>query len=106
MCKEFIYLSSFLLVLSLGFPDAIADPVPAPWGSQTIGDDAPIGSADHDPGAQTFTVIGDGHDIWDAADDFRQASRGQAALRRDRAPRGRDDALAAAPGAVRRAQGR
>ena len=63
MYKKLIYLVSFLLVLGL-VPNASA------WTGVDIGDDPAIGSQTYDAATGTWTVKGDGHDIWDNADDF------------------------------------
>jgi hypothetical protein len=63
MSKKFICLISFVLLL--GFADNASA-----WTGQTIGNDLPLGSHSYDSGTGTFTVTGDGHDIWDNDDDF------------------------------------
>lgn len=44
---------------------------PINWGgSITVGDDLPLGRTDYFNCNQSYVIYGDGHDIWDAADDF------------------------------------
>ncbi|MBA7482721.1 hypothetical protein ES707_18215 [subsurface metagenome] len=67
MCKKFTYLLSFVLVLCLvGIASAA---LPAGWTSQDINTTG--GSADDING--TWTVSGDGADIWDSSDAFHYA---------------------------------
>jgi hypothetical protein len=67
--KQLICFTSFVLVPAL-VGSTRGDPVPHPWISQDIG--APIpGSADWNPAIGVLTITGNGHDIWDNADDFR-----------------------------------
>ncbi|MHC4641741.1 MAG: DUF1349 domain-containing protein, partial [Planctomycetota bacterium] len=70
MCKKLIFLMSFVLLLGI-VGSAGADPVPAPWVSEWIGDDTPIGSSDYTPAVPELAVTGAGHDIWDNQDDFQ-----------------------------------
>jgi len=67
MCRKLIFLVSFALVLGL-VGDALAA-IPAGWESQDIGTTG--GSADESNG--TWTVIGDGADIWGSSDAFHYA---------------------------------
>ena len=64
MCRKILCLVSFVLVLGLA-PNASA------WTGLDIGDDPAIGSQTYDAATGAWTVRGDGHDIWDNADDFR-----------------------------------
>jgi hypothetical protein len=66
--KQLIYIASFVLVLAL-VGSTGADPVPPPWISADIGTPIP-GSADWNPEDDSITITGNGHDIWDNADDF------------------------------------
>jgi predicted outer membrane repeat protein len=67
--KKMICFASLVLFLAL-VGSAAADPVPPPWDDMTIGNDLPVGSADYNPAVPSLQVTGDGHDIWDFADDF------------------------------------
>jgi len=64
MCKKLLYLVSFVLVLSL--VGSASATLPAGWLNQDIGTTG--GSADESGG--TWTIEGDGADIWDNADHF------------------------------------
>jgi len=68
MCRKLVLLVSFALVLSL-VGNALAA-LPAGWTSQDVGTPEP-GSADESNG--TWTITGNGHDIWDASDNFHYA---------------------------------
>jgi hypothetical protein len=63
MSKKLVCLISFVLLL--GFAGNASA-----WTGQTIGNDLPLGSHSYDSGTGTWTVTGDGHDIWDNDDDF------------------------------------
>ncbi|MBL7153920.1 MAG: hypothetical protein ISS79_09400, partial [Phycisphaerae bacterium] len=69
MCRILIYLS--FLVLLLVPAGSVSAALPPEWATQDIGDEGLAGSANELAG--TWTVVGSGHDIWDAADDFRFA---------------------------------
>jgi hypothetical protein len=68
MCKRLIYLSFLVLLVGLACKAGAAPP--PRMDEVTIGDDTPAGSSDYDEATQTLQVTGDGHDIWDTADDF------------------------------------
>ena len=61
MCKKSVYLISFILVLALAGNAW-------PWGSQTIGTQLVGNATENPPG--TWTVQGDGDDIWNTTDNF------------------------------------
>jgi len=61
MCKKSVYLISFILVLALAGNAW-------PWGSQTIGTQLVGNATENPPG--TWTVQGDGDDIWGTTDNF------------------------------------
>ena len=64
MYKNAIYvLSAVLLLVLTGSASA--------WTGVTVGDDTPLGSESYDAAMGTWTIEGDGHDIWDNSDDFR-----------------------------------
>ena len=62
MCKKFICLTTFVLLAGL-VGNASA------WHDQTIGTQL-AGSASYNAGTSTWTVTGDGDDIWNATDNF------------------------------------
>jgi len=63
MSQKLILLVPFLL---LALATGVFAALPAPWKSQDIGTTG--GSANESGG--TFTIIGDGADIWDSSDGF------------------------------------
>jgi len=63
MCKKLVYLISFVLVLGL------AANASAKIESVDVGGPALAGSSSYNAGTDTWTVIGDGSDIWGNADD-------------------------------------
>ncbi len=67
MSKKLIFLTSFVLVLALvsNAPSAL----PSEWRSQDVGDAMGTGGSASESGG-TWTVNGDGHDIWDNSDGF------------------------------------
>ncbi len=68
MCRKILCLVSFVLVLGLA-ANALAQPSTIPgWWNEDIG--VPLAGSATKTG-DTFTITGNGHDIWDAADDFR-----------------------------------
>jgi hypothetical protein len=68
MCRKILCLVSFVLVLGLA-ANALGQASTIPgWWNEDIG--VPLAGSATKTG-DTFTVTGNGHDIWDAADDFR-----------------------------------
>jgi len=67
MCKELVWMACAVLVLSL--VGTVSAQLPAGWQSQDIGTTG--GSARESNG--TFTIIGDGVDIWGSSDGFHYA---------------------------------
>ena len=67
MCRKFLCLVSFVLVLGLASNTFAA--VPAPWDHQDIGAVSIAGDAFY-TGSGAFRIVGDGGDIWDATDRF------------------------------------
>jgi len=68
MCRRILCLVSFVLVLGLA-ANALAQPSTIPgWWNEDIG--VPLAGSATKSG-DIFTITGNGHDIWDAADDFR-----------------------------------
>jgi len=65
MCRKLVFLASFVLVL--GLVGSASAALPPGWISEDIGNPAP-GSASESGG--TWTVTGNGHDIWDNSDNF------------------------------------
>jgi len=70
MCDRLTILICGVLVFALAGVASAA--LPPGWASQDIGDEGLPGSADELAGI--WTVVGSGHDIWDAADDFHFAN--------------------------------
>jgi len=68
MCRKLVLLASFIVVLSLVCSASAA--IPQGWTSEDVGSPAP-GSADESNG--TWTITGNGHDIWNASDNFHYA---------------------------------
>jgi hypothetical protein len=67
MCRKFAYSISLIMLLGL-IANVQAQPSKIPgWWTEDIGAPTP-GDASESDG--TFTITGNGHDIWDAADDF------------------------------------
>jgi len=69
MSKKLIYLTSFVLVLSL--VGSASAGLPTGWSSRDIGWPGASGSANES--GSTWTVRGDGHDIWGSSDAFHFA---------------------------------
>jgi len=69
MYRKCFWLLAFCLVAGL------VSSASAAWTGVTVGDDLPLGSNSYDAATDTWTVQGDGHDIWDSADDFRYVYR-------------------------------
>ncbi len=65
MCRKFIFLVSFVLVLCL-FGNAWG----LVWGQKDIGNPGIPGSASYDAGTGIWTISGSGHDIWGNGDGF------------------------------------
>jgi len=67
--KRLMFLVGILAAVVLPLGSAQGQDAPAGWWSETIAVPSdPAGSATIE--GDTYTVTGDGHDIWDAADDF------------------------------------
>jgi hypothetical protein len=59
-----------VLFLVLGLVSSASAQLPAGWSQTDIGGTSPAGSASYDQVTGTWTVIGDGADIWDTSDSF------------------------------------
>jgi regulation of enolase protein 1 (concanavalin A-like superfamily) len=59
-----------VLVLVLGLGSMASAQLPAGWSQTDIGGASPVGSASYDQATGTWTVTGDGQDIWDTWDSF------------------------------------
>jgi len=67
--KRLMFLVVVLAATVLPIGSALGQDAPAGWWSETIAVASdPAGSATIE--GDTYTITGDGHDIWDAADDF------------------------------------
>ncbi|MHC4325083.1 MAG: PA14 domain-containing protein, partial [Planctomycetota bacterium] len=68
MCRKLVLLVSLVVVVGLAGNAPAA--LPDGWSSQDVGTPSP-GSADESNG--TWTITGNGHDIWDSSDNFHYA---------------------------------